>query len=124
MDKPGSPIVGPLKPVAYLVLGYSIETADRSRESLAPVSLKDVVATLQNYVVKRSMPFNLTAGHIRAALLMLEGGFLSIQRDPREQGRNLEHPFTIHVNPSGRALYEQLTKETGIPLKNITGAGG
>lgn len=123
MDKPGSPIVGPLKPVAYLVLGYSIEVTDRSEEDPAPVNLKDVVTTLQNYVVRRSIPFNLTPGHIRAALLMLEGGFLSVERDSQEKGRNLEHPFTIHVNPSGRALYEQLAGDIGVPLKNITGSG-
>ena len=123
MDKPGSPIVGPLKPVAYLLLGYSIEVTDLSEEGPASVHLKDIVVTLQNYVVRRSIPFNLTPGHIRAALLMLEGGFVSIERDPQEAGRNLEHPFTIHVNPSGKALYEQLATEIGIPLKNITRKG-
>ena len=121
MDKPGSPIVGPLKPVAYLILGYCIEVADQSEGDPAPVTLNDIAATLQNYVVRRSIPFNLTPGHIRAALLMLEGGFLSIQRDAQEAGRNLEHPFTFHVNPSGKALFEQLAADVGIPLKNITG---
>jgi len=123
MDNPGSPIVGPLKPVAYLLLGYSIEATDLSEEGPAPVKLEEIVATLQDYVVRRSMPFNLTPGHIRATLLMLEGGFVSIDRDPQEEGRNLEHPFTIHVNPSGKALYEQLAAETGIPLKKIIGSG-
>ncbi len=123
MNSPGSPIAGPLKPVAYLILGYGIEIAERSEEDPAAVSLKDIVTTLQNYVVRRSIPFNLTPGHIRATLLMLEGGFLSIERDPQESGRNLEHPFRIRVNPSGKALFDQLAAETGIPLKNITGSG-
>jgi hypothetical protein len=122
MDKPGSPLVGPLKPVAYLILGYSLEVVDRAEGNPEPVHLKDIVATLQNYVVRRSIPFNLTPGHIRAALLMLEGGFVSVERDPQEAGRNLEHPFRIKVNPSGKALFDQLAEEIGIPLKNITGS--
>jgi len=114
-------IVAGLKPVAYLILGYSIENMEKSKENLIWVNLKDIELTLQNYIARKSLPLNLTSGHLRAAILMLEGGYITIERDPQEAGRNLEHPFRIRVNPSGKAYFEQLAQEVGYEIKRITG---
>jgi len=122
MDNPGNVIVGGMKPVAYLLLGYLIETTESVGQPEVWVNMKDIGMTLVNYVRRKSLPLNLTAGHMKAALLMLEGGYISIERDGREKGRNLEHPFKLRVNPSGRQLFVELSGEVGYAVTNITGA--
>jgi len=120
MDRPGGVLVGGLKPVGYLILGYFLENIEQSREPEVWVNLKDMGVTLLSYVRRKSLPLNLTSGHIKAALLMLEGGYVTIERNSNEAGRNLEHPFKVRVNPSGKALFEELTKEVGYSIKHIT----
>jgi hypothetical protein len=122
MDRPGGLLVGPLRGVGYLLLGYCIENIEKAKEPAVWMNLKDMESTLMGYVQRKAIPLELTTGHMKAALLMLEGGYITIERDSREVGRNLEHPFKVRVNPSGKALFEQLAKEIGYPIKNITGA--
>jgi len=121
MDNPGGVLVGGLKPVAYLILGYCLENIEQAGQPEIWVNLNDMASTLKSYVHRKSLPLNLTAGHMKAALLMIEGGYVTIERDSRETGRNLEHPFKIRVNPSGKTLFGQLENEVGYPIKNITG---
>jgi hypothetical protein len=121
MDKPGGVIVGGLKPVAYLILGYCLENIEQAGEPAVWLNMSDMEATLRKYVQRKNLPLNLTAGHMKAALLMLEGGYISIERDSKEEGRNLEHPFRLRVNPSGKVLFEELAGEVGYTIKNITG---
>jgi hypothetical protein len=121
MNKPDGALAGGLRPAAYLVLGYCVENLQDAKQPAFWANLKDMSATLVDYVHRKSLPFELTLGHIKATLLMLEGGYVSIERDQKEAGRNLEHPFKIRVNPSGKALFEQLAGEIGYPLKNISG---
>lgn len=120
MEDPGGVLIGGLKPVGYLVLGYCLENIEQSGESEVWVNMRDMESTLRAYVERKNLPLNLTAGHMKAALLMLEGGYITVERDSREQGRNLEHPFKVRVNPAGKAFFEQLEKEVGYSIKHIT----
>jgi hypothetical protein len=119
MDRPGGVLVGGLKPVGYLLLAYFLENIELLKEPAVWVNLKDMEVTLMTYVRHKSLPLNLTSGHMKAALLMLEGGYVTIERDSQEAGRNLEHPFKIRVNPSGKTLFEELAQEVGYSIKNI-----
>jgi len=84
MDQPGGPLVGALKPVAYLVLGFCLENIEQAKEPSVWLNLKDMAVTLISYVRRKSWPVNLTAGHIKAALLMLEGAYVTIERERDE----------------------------------------
>lgn len=110
-----------IKPVAYLVLGYCIETAQRMGEPFIWANLKDMEAALKSYAARKDLPLNLSLGHIRAALLYLEGGYVTVERDAQEKGRDILHPFRIRVNPSGKAFFSKLAEEVGYPVHNITG---
>jgi len=113
--------IGGIKPIALLVLGYCIETARKESMPEIWTNLKEVEATLNRYISMKALPLNLSPGHISASFLMLEGGYISIERDSQEQGRNLERPFKVRVNPSGKAYYERLKEEIGYEPSGITG---
>jgi len=115
-------LIGGVKPVAYLVLGYCIETAQRMGEPFIWMNLKDLGSTLKSFVARKNLPVNISFGHLRAGMLFLEGGYVTVERDTQEKGRDLSHPFRIRVNPSGKALFDKLAKEVGYPVRNIAGA--
>ena len=121
MDEHGGNQAGGLRPVVYLVLGYCLESAEQAGDLWVWANLKDMESSLKAYVQRHNIPFDVSTGHVKAALLMMEGVYATIERKPEEQGRNLEHSFRIRINPSGKALFEQMAKDVGFPIKNITG---